>query len=92
MNERYHILSLEAKEICKQEEDNGVGVGYKLPSTKDYAYFNLFKNVIDYSLDLIELKNCYYSKCRNKFSFEDEPISWHSKAMGLQKEISLFKP
>ena len=26
------------------------------------------------------------------FSFEDEPISWHSEATGLQKEISLFKP
>lgn len=70
--DHYHILSLEAKDIYKQEQLNGVEQGYILPSTKDHAYFGLFKNVLDYSLDLIELEKCYYSKCRNSFSFEDE--------------------
>ena len=68
----YHILSLEAKDIYEQERENGVEKGFILPSKKDHAYFGLFKNVLDYSLDLIELENCYYSKCRNSFSFEDE--------------------
>ena len=68
----YHILSLEAKDIYEQELINGVEKGYVLPPKKDYVYFALFKNVLDYSLDLIELEKCYYSKCRNSFSFEDE--------------------
>ena len=68
----YHILSLEAKDVYEQELINGVEKGVILPSKKDHAYFGLFKNVLDYSLDLIELEKCYYSKCRNSFSFEDE--------------------
>ena len=69
----YHILSLEAKDIYEQELKNGVEKRYVLPSKNDRAYFGLFKNVLDYSLDLIELENCYYSKYRdNKFSFKDE--------------------
>ena len=69
----YHILSLEAKDIYEQELINGVEKGYVLPSKNDRVYFGLFKNVLDYSLDLIELENCYQKKYRNnKFSFEDE--------------------
>ena len=68
----YHILSLEAKDIYEQEQLNGAEKGYLMPSKKDHVYFGLFKNVLDNSLDLIELEKCYYSKCRNGFSFEDE--------------------
>ena len=68
----YHIISLEAKDIYEEELINGVEKGFILPSKNDRSYFGLFKNVLDYSLDLIELENCYYSKCRNSFSFEDE--------------------
>ncbi|MCI6659154.1 MAG: hypothetical protein MSC55_05545 [Faecalibacterium sp.] len=69
----YHILSLEAKDIYEQELINGVEKGYVLPSKNNRAYFGLFKNVLDYSLDLIELEKCYQKKYRNnKFSFEDE--------------------
>lgn len=32
----------------------------------------LVHNVLDYSLDLIELEKCYEKKCRKKFYFEDE--------------------
>lgn len=67
----YHILSLEAKGIYEQEQINGVEKGFILDK-KGHAYFGLFKNVLDYSLDLIELEKCYYSKCRNSFSFEDK--------------------
>lgn len=68
----YHILSLEANDIYEQEQINGVEKGYILPSKNEHAYFGSFKNVLDNSLDLIELEKCYYSKCRNSFSFEDE--------------------
>ena len=69
----YHIISLEAKDIYKQELKNGVEKGYVLPSKNDRVYFGLFKNVLDYSLDLIELEKCYQKKYRNnKFFFEDE--------------------
>ena len=68
----YHIISLEAKDIYEQELINGVEKGYVMPSKNNRVYFGLFKNVLDYSLDLIEIEKCYYSKCRNSFSFEDE--------------------
>lgn len=68
----YHIISLEAKDIYEQELINGVDKGFVLPLKNDHQFFGLFKNVLDYSLDLIELEKCYYSKCRNSFSFEDE--------------------
>ena len=69
----YHILSLEAKDIYEKEQENGVEKGYLMPSKKDHAYFGLFKNVLDYSLDLIELEKRYQKKYRNnKFSFKDE--------------------
>lgn len=69
----YHIISLEAKDIYEQELINGVENGFTLPSKNDRAYFGLFKNVLDYSLDLIELEKCYQKKYRNnRFSFEDE--------------------
>ena len=68
----YHIISLEAKDIYEKELDNGVEKGFVLPLKSDRQFFGLFKNVLDYSLDLIELEKCYYSKCRNSFSFEDE--------------------
>lgn len=69
----YRILSLEAKDIYEQELKNGVEKGYVLPSKNGRVYFGLFKNVLDYSLDLIELEKCYQKKYRNnKFFFEDE--------------------
>ena len=68
----YHLISLEGKDIYEQEMINGVEKGFILPSKKDRKFWGLFKNVFDYSLDLIELEKCYYSICRNKFSFEDE--------------------
>ena len=64
----YHILSLEAKDIYEQELINGVEKGFVLP-----LKYDRFKNVLDYSLDLIELEKCYQKKYRNnRFFFEDE--------------------
>ena len=71
-NKCYHIISLEAKDIYEQELINGVEKGFVLPP-KGYKYYRLFNNVLDYSLDLIELEKCYKKIYRNnKFSCEDE--------------------
>ena len=43
-----------------------------MPEYKSYAYFRLFKNILDYSLDTIELEKTYSRICRKKFSFVDE--------------------
>lgn len=69
----YHIISLEAKDIYEQELKNGVEKGFILPTKDDCKFFGLFNNVLDYSLDLIELEKCYQKKYRNnRFFFEDE--------------------
>ena len=69
----YHIISLEAKDIYEQELINGAKKGFILPTKDDRKFFDLFRNVLDYSLDLIELEKCYQKKYRNnRFSFEDE--------------------
>ena len=66
------IISLEASEIYQQIYNNGEAIGYILPKKKSEAYFALFKNVLDYSLDSIELAEVYKKLCRHEFSFEDE--------------------
>lgn len=65
---RYHILSLEASAIYKQMKTNGE---YVLPKKKDATYFWQFKNILDPSLDVIELEKAH-EKARRKFFFEDE--------------------
>lgn len=72
MQKGYRIISVEAADIYKHEQEYGVAVGYKLPETKSNAYFWLFKNKLDYSLDSIELEKAYTRICRKKFSFVDE--------------------
>ena len=76
-----HILSLEAKEIYKHIQQNGEEVGFKLPEKKDYFYFRLFKNVLDYSLDSIELEKSFYDICRKKFSFTDKKENKYTLAV-----------
>lgn len=68
----WRIISLEASELYKHVKTNGEEIGYELPSKKDFAYFYLFKNILDYSLDSIELEKNYNKICRKKFSFLDE--------------------
>ncbi len=50
----YRILSLEANTIYEQEQSNGVDIGYKMPEKKNYAYFCLFNNVLDYGVLIME--------------------------------------
>ena len=70
MRKGYRIISVKAADVYKHEQKYGVAVGYKLPEKSD-AYFGLFKNVFDDSLDLIELEKVYKKICRKKFSFRD---------------------
>ena len=72
MKQRYRIISIEATDIYRHEQENGVSVGYKMPENKSDAYFRSFKIYLNNSLDLIELENAYKRVCRKKFSFQDK--------------------
>ena len=72
MRKGYRILSVEAADIYKQEQENGVAVGYKLPEVKSDGYFRLFKVLLDASLYSTELEKAYKRICRKKFSFSDK--------------------
>lgn len=72
MKNGYRIISVEAADIYKHEQENGVSIGYKMPEYKSYAYFQLFKNILDYSLDTIELERVYPRIVRKKFAFQDK--------------------
>ena len=72
MKQGYRIISIEAADIYRQEQENGVAIGYKMPESKSDAYFCLFKIYLDNSLDLIELEKAYKRICRKKFSFQDK--------------------
>lgn len=67
MRKAYRIISIEAADIYRQEQENGVSIGYKMPESKSDAYFKLFKIYLDNSLDLVELKKAYARICRKKF-------------------------
>ena len=72
MKNGYRILSIEASDMYKHEQEYGGAVGYKMPEYKSYASFRLFKNVLDYSLDTIELEKAYLRICRKKLAFQDD--------------------
>lgn len=69
---RYRIISIEAADIYRQEQENGVAVGIKMPEKNSDARFRMFRNFMDNSLDLIELEKAYKRICRKKFSFRDK--------------------
>ena len=71
MRKGYRIISIEAADIYRQEQENGVAIGYKLPEKKDDVFY-LFKIYLDYSLDLVELEKAYKRICRKKFAFQDK--------------------
>lgn len=74
MHKGYRIISIEAADIYRSEQEYGVAVGYKMPEFKSDAYFRLFRNNLDCSLDLIVLEEAYKRICRKKFAFADEHI------------------
>ena len=53
MKQGYRIISIEAADIYRHEQENGVSVGYKMPENKSDAYFRLFKIYLYNSLDSV---------------------------------------
>lgn len=92
MYKGYRIISVEAADIYKHEQEYGVAVGYNLPDVKSDAYFWLFKNKLDYSLDSIELEKAYTRICRKKFSFVDEHNNSYTLAVINVKFNFTYKP
>ena len=92
MRKEYRILSVEAADIYKQEQENGVAVGYKLPEVRSDAYFRLFKVLLDVSLDSMELEKAYKRICRKKFSFSDKFGNAYTFAVVNVKFNYIYKP
>ncbi len=92
MRKAYRIISIEAADIYRQEQENGGSVGYKMPESKRDAYFRLFKIYLDYSLDLIELEKVYKRVCRKKFSFQDKSENEYTLAVINLKFNYTYKP
>ena len=59
MRKAYRIISIEGADIYRQEQENGVAIGHKMPESQSDAYFKLFKIYLDNSLDLVELEKAY---------------------------------
>lgn len=78
---RYRIISIEAADIYRQEQENGVAVGIKMPGKNSDARFRMFRNFLDNSLDLIELEEAYKRICRKKFSFRDKFVNDYTLAV-----------
>ena len=92
MKQRYRIISIEAADIYRHEQENGVSVGYKMPESKSDAYFRLFKIYLDNSLDLIELEKAYKRICRKKFAFQDKYGNSYTLAVINVKFNYTYKP
>ena len=92
MRKGCRIISIEAADIYKQEQENGVAVGYKLPNKNSNAYFVLFKNKLDDSLDCVELEKAYKKICRKKFSFQDKNENSYTLAVVNVKFNYIYKP
>ena len=92
MNKSYRMISIEACEIYRHEQLNGVAVGYKLPEGKGAARFRLFKNKLDDCLDLRELERAYPKLCRRKFAFFDERGNAYTLAVVNVKFNYTYKP
>ena len=92
MKQGYRIISIEAADIYRHEQENGVSVGYKMPESKSDACFRLFKIYLDNSLDLIELEKAYKRICRKKFSFQDKSENEYTLAVINVKFNYTYKP
>ena len=92
MKQGYRIISIEAADIYRHEQENGVSVGYKMPESKSDAYFRLFKIYLDNSLVLIEIEQGYKLICRKKFSFQDKSENEYTLAVINVKFNYTYKP
>lgn len=90
MKKGYRIISIEAADIYRQEQESGVAIG-KMPECKSKAYFRLFKNILDDSLDCMELEKVYKKVCRKKFSFQDKNENLYTLAVVNVKFNYVYK-
>ena len=88
---RYRIISIEAADIYRQEQENGVAVGIKMPGKNSDARFRMFRNFLDNSLELIELEEAYKRICRKKFSFRDKSDNDYTLAVVNVKFNFIYK-
>ena len=58
MKQGYRIISIEAADIYRHEQENDGSVGYKMPESKSDAYFKLFKIYLDIYINSYEIN--YY--------------------------------
>ncbi len=56
MRKAYRIISIEAADIYRQEQENGGSVGYKMSESKSEAYFKLFKIYLDIDVKHRDMK------------------------------------
>lgn len=92
MKQGYRIISIEAADIYRHEQEKGVSVGYIMPEEKSDAYFRLFKIYLDNSLDSVELEKAYKRVCRKKFSFQDKSRNEYTLAVINLKFNYTYKP
>ena len=92
MKQGYRIISIEAADIYRHEQEKGVSVGYIMPESKSDAYFRLFKIYLDNSLDSVELEKAYKRVCRKKFSFQDKSENEYTLAVINLKFNYTYKP
>ena len=92
MKHRCRIISIEAADIYRHEQEKGVSVGYIMPESKSDAYFRLFKIYLDNSLDSVELEKAYKRVCRKKFSFQDKSENEYTLAVINLKFNYTYKP
>ena len=92
MRKAYRIISIEAADIYRHEQENGGSVGYKMPESKSDAYFRLFKIYLDNSLDSVEVEKAYKRICRKKFSFQDKGENDYTLAVINLKFNYTYKP
>lgn len=87
-------MSLEAKDIYLANEyydkENGVNIRYTNGDLRGEVNTNKFINTLDYSLELIKLREVYEKKYRNKrFSFEKDSHEYCNRVINVTYKYSV---
>lgn len=92
MSTGLNILSIDAKDIYISNhyiKDNGNTVGYNILTKQGNINTKKFINVLDYSLDLIKLREVYESVYRNtRFSFNQDGHSFTTEVVNVTFKYS----
>ena len=92
MSTGLNILSIDAKDIYISNhyiKDNGNTVGYNILTKQGNINTKKFINVLDYSLDLIKLREVYESVYRNtRFLFNQDGHSFTTEVVNVTFKYS----